>query len=844
MPSVIAKRSLRQRMSILLSFFLLFVTLGGSLSGCTFWKNFSTYFNILYLAQAHLDAYEDQQKEPPPPMTGGQAVMNHRWLDEEYESRESALRSGKQQKITVSFIKPKQLYARPVTNTHLDSAIILGSKILADRKETKYVEDALFIVGKAQLYKNDVAGAKRKFNELLFKYPQTKYRAETEALLARTMLSKDELDSANATLNAAQELAELNKERTALAMIHRSRAEIIFKQHPDSLAGVINELQEAENNLSGDEAAKLAIELGNVEYLEGRWSDAEQAFRRASERAADPYTQGEAHIAHAMSLRRLGQFEPARQELNTILSKAKYTSNQPVARFELAYTEEVEARQAVQNDLHNPEFRSTYFPKVREAYYTLDTTYKNESAAILVRSKFRQAELFRAVGAYDSAAQFAMHLINTKDFATDDMNDYVSDRMRSLQRFAQWRNEFRQMDSTDRELQRARSGGQLSASDDQAVYTEASQQVLGDRWKPNRQVDLTPEEKAKIDQVAAKLSAERKTKSSLKKLGVNDTVRFTDSLYYRMGNAQYEIGRAYENFLEFDSARYAYKKALDYHFVVVDTSKEAFRAQVLYTWLQLEAHAGNTLRKDSLLKELTTYYNQTIYAQQAVLYFGGPQSKSSPGEMAYLTAYQQLKSNGLDNAKPALLNVIDNYRRDDVAARALYAIGLSYEDISRFDSAVRYYREILHSYPYSAYADAIRPRLADASPVPVRTARRVDLKSIQTDEDKQKESAEKARQERERLMREQMEQMKQQDPGGQQQTNAPTIQDASDQNPVPPPPPPGGITPAGQPKPQAQPQGQGQPQGQTPGQPQGQPQPAPATDPNGKQPHQTARRVN
>jgi tetratricopeptide (TPR) repeat protein len=103
-----------------------------------------------------------------------------------------------------------------------------------------------------------------------------------------------------------------------------------------------------------------------------------------------------------------------------------------------------------------------------------------------------------------------------------------------------------------------------------------------------------------------------------------------------------------------------------------------------------------------------------MYAEQArILYVSF--SRNSPGELAYLDAYKLLRDNGLDAAKPPMLQIVVNFSQDDVAPRALYALGESYEEAARYDSALAYYRRVLKEYPYSSYALALRPRLADAS---------------------------------------------------------------------------------------------------------------------------------
>src|ERR1019366_5430010 len=70
-------------------------------SGCAWWHNFSTYFNTIYLAETHLEAYEAQQQAiVVQNANGAVAVVNHRWLDEEYLMRQVGMRTGHVEPIT------------------------------------------------------------------------------------------------------------------------------------------------------------------------------------------------------------------------------------------------------------------------------------------------------------------------------------------------------------------------------------------------------------------------------------------------------------------------------------------------------------------------------------------------------------------------------------------------------------------------------------------------------------------------------------------------------------------------------------------------------------------------
>ena len=714
------------------------------ISGCAWWHNFSTYFNTLYLAQVHLDAYEAQQKAIVPANANAAiAVANHRWLDEEYQMRELALKDGRSIAITPSFSQSLGA-TKQITNVHLDSAIILGSKILADKKGSKYVEDALYVVGKAEFYKNDFATARRKFLELIFKYPDTKYGSEVQVFLSRSMLSGREWDTAQLALQKGLEFATKSGDKQSISSVHRAIAEFIYARNPDSLTAIGAELRASEDGVTGHELAKLTYEEGAVDFLAGDWPAAKRSFQITYDNSKDEWLSGEAHVQHALTLRREEKFDSARIELKAVLARVKFGASHPSARYELAYTDELAARKAVNNDLHSGQFAAMYHPDLDAQYHVIDTMFKNSSALMISHARFRRAEMFREMGLYDSAARAAALLIGTKDFSTPAMNDFVSQHATALASFAKWKTELAHADSTEQKLK-----GKHSKHEGADIHLQALIETLGDRWQPQVPVQLTKDDSLRLPQIEERLKNEHS-------LGVEiaDTGNFIDSLHFRAATAHYQIGRAYETFLEIPAARAEYSAALAYHFSPTDTASGALRAQTLYAWMQLEHREKNADVSDSLLKELLGHYGQTIYAEQARVLFAS-KLHNTRAEQAYNDAYKMLRDNGLDaTAKNALLDVVLTYDQEDVAPRSLFAIGVTYEEQVHYDSAVTYYRRILKDYPFSSYALSLRPRFADAS-TPLPHASPVMDPTVVSPEDaeRQRQQAEQARQKRQEDMK-------------------------------------------------------------------------------------------
>jgi len=708
---------LRRKNPIILLFLLLSVL---SLS-CTFYRGFTTYFNVIYLARQHLEIYEEGlQKEQTPP-TGVAAVTamltTHHWLEEEYFARQLfKKRTGLSMPVAAVTKNATSTNLSAIArgnSTHLDSAIILGSKVLADPKPTKYVEDALFIIGKAQYYKNDFAGAKRKFNELLFKYPDTKYGSEVGMLMARTLMATNEFDTATAALGKVLKKAEQSGNKTDLSEAHKAYAELVLASTPDSLSLAAEELLLAEQGLNPAQASHLSYQRGELYFLDGKWTEAEKAFRQTIDKTPDAVMQGEAYVALGETLRREKKFTEAEQIFRDVLQKVRYLNSHSAAQYEYAYTLDLEAREAVQNDLRAVQYRLDHYPQVKSTYWVLDTTYRTITQAIMARSRFRQAEIYRGMGEYDSASHLANMILGTKDFSSSEMNDYVNDRIRALARFAEWKSQLSKIDSVELLLTKMRrpNFNMLENSKNQ-IHVEAEQKVLGSRWSPLKAPDLTPEEEKLVVQYEERIRKERSTGAvSVFSINFSDTSKYIDSIHYAAMHAHFELGRAYENFIEYSSAISEYQKALAYTFNRPDTAANNFHAQILYTWVELDHQLGNATERDSLISILTKNYGETVYAQQAGKEFAGINEKDSPGEIAYRNAYAVLKSSGLDNAKNALLTIIVEHKHEDVAARSLYTIGVAYEDKPRYDSAVVYYRRVMSEYPYSKYAEYLKPRM-------------------------------------------------------------------------------------------------------------------------------------
>jgi TolA-binding protein len=340
------KRIFKNKKAIVLA--LVTIVVFGS---CTFFHGFATYFNVVYLAQKHLDQYEDMVSAEATTQNGAvAAAYTHHWLEEELLSYKVRRQQGPPIVAFPLTSKPKTSALKGNASIHLDSAVILGSKVLADPKPTKYVEDALFIVGKALYYKGDFAGAKRKFYELLFKYPDTHYADETGMLLAETLVASGQTDSATASLQSILQ-KESGKDKQLRSEIHKTFADLLVSSSYDNYEHAAAELKTAEDGISGNALAQLEYDRGRLFFVIGHWADAEEAFRNASKEANDNTFQGEALAGLGETERREKKFSDAKATFTEVVTKTRYAPTKPAASYELAYTIDAEQRANAENDL-------------------------------------------------------------------------------------------------------------------------------------------------------------------------------------------------------------------------------------------------------------------------------------------------------------------------------------------------------------------------------------------------------------------------------------------------------------------------------------------------------------
>ena len=246
------------------------------------------YFNTFYNAKKHYKAAERENKNIP----------------------EGQLRTQNYQKAIDTAAKVPEMYP-----------------------DSKYVDDALMLMGKCYYKIKQFPKAQRKFEELVTNYPQSTLLDEANLYLGKSLIENRSYDQARDILT---NLAAVSEDKEIVEEANFALGKLLFDEEKYiQAAGIYRKLAES----SKDKAARA-----NAYYLAGEcfsvsenYSSAADAFMKASEYRKSPLEQRyDTRYKWALSLRKSGDLESALEVLQAILKNQKFYEYFPKTTVEIA----------------------------------------------------------------------------------------------------------------------------------------------------------------------------------------------------------------------------------------------------------------------------------------------------------------------------------------------------------------------------------------------------------------------------------------------------------------------------------------------------------------------------
>lgn len=296
---------------------LLLVFLLISLSSCFRYDNFTAYFNTYYNANRLLKEAEEEfsyQEEK-------KRVMPRVLIPVQPVNIEIPRRSGMPDFLQEFIINR---FKRQPVNAKLDSIIIKGSKILAFKPKSDYVEDVLYLMAKTYFYREEWLPSQVKCSELIDKFPDGKLSPDAHLLLALNLLVQQKFYAGRIILSRTVDIAWQKKRYDILSDAFRIEAELALYEN-DLPAALKPYLQAVAQSDDQEMKARWQLELASLLFHMGMFERAEIEFANVLKYKPDYLGFFEANLYRAASLIRLGRTDEAEKILNRLDNDGKFS---------------------------------------------------------------------------------------------------------------------------------------------------------------------------------------------------------------------------------------------------------------------------------------------------------------------------------------------------------------------------------------------------------------------------------------------------------------------------------------------------------------------------------------
>lgn len=640
----------------------------------------------------------------------------------------------------------------PVTQSvkdKLNKSIERSSKIIQFHKNSKYIDDAVLLIGKSYYFLSDYINAERKFNEFLSKFSSSVLTDEAILYLARTKnkLSKDK------------------------------EAENIY-------------LRLLENETEGEIKSLAARDYGVLEYRKGRPEEAAKYFRKSIEYTNDNVRKAESQFILA-KLVSLYEPELAAAEYNKVLD---YTSDFDLSfygrlnyakgltynkKFNLAdeeltslrkkYRDEIGYAQLVDLELANNLYAQNKINEAMDKYYEVIVKYPNSIAS---------ADAYYFIGRHEEEIEndYLNALVNYKksvqENASSDYYLLVSEKVSDLDRYFTLQSEvtdsepinipennfevekyraFYNEEKGIEQFNETNKGGNNNDGNDKSGNENDGDQrgdgkgksggyknhyfknpgdstedpIRDGKWdeeqprnpensdpggnqnnpgKKNNPGDEKNSDKTEKDESATDIDTSNVNTDSLKRVQEELDLKAKKDKEF---NGYYELAELFTYKLDRSDSAEFYLNLLLQKF-----NEPEQQSKVLYTLGNFYKSTGKDVKAMETFSKLIGDYSNTIYAIEAKKIIGEVITEddvvTGTSDIDFKKALELYNDQKYSEAVDLLRNIRSNARQDSIKAKALYGIGFVFENgpLNK-DSSLYYYGVLRSEYPESIYTQKI-----------------------------------------------------------------------------------------------------------------------------------------
>lgn len=187
----------------------------------------------------------------------------------------------------------------------LESAILRSADVLRDHPESRWVDNALLLIGKSYFYQGNADPAAQKFREVMA-LPETRLRDEAALWLGRSLMEAQDYAAAADELRAALDRPDLRPRQRAPLLLLLAEVDVRrgdFEPAAEALEAGLDA------DPDGVLESRAAFLLGQVYDTLERYDDAARAYTAALEARPSPELTYAATLQRGLALARSGEHE-------------------------------------------------------------------------------------------------------------------------------------------------------------------------------------------------------------------------------------------------------------------------------------------------------------------------------------------------------------------------------------------------------------------------------------------------------------------------------------------------------------------------------------------------------
>ena len=636
------------------------------IAGCGTWENFTTYFNRYYSTKTL------------------------------FEKAEKLILAQKK-----DLFDTEEINIPGAARKQLTGVIKNASKILQFNSDSKYVGDALLILGKSFYYEKNYQKALRKFEELIATQPGSELILETRLWIGKTQMRLNQENQGLTTLESVKQDA-IKEEETAImqgAFIEEITYRIKQKDYTAAIKSANEFLKISDDD---DMNAKVWYELGKLYFKNKDYTNAKKAYLQVIDIASGYNITYKAQIELAKSLRNENKLEESLKLLDKMRSENKNAEHYPEIDFEKGLT-------LLQNN---------NLQDAKDLLIKVDTTYPGSPFSAI--AKYRLGEIYeKNLLNFDSAKVFyqqAKQPALPKEYKHDNnkkvalFNSY-SKLVDGIKRFSRQIDYINNPDEFSKDsiaFYRQKEIERERLLSEQKNKTTPANTNLTSTTNATPTSLLNEKKTTKTKTTTNTTVTKKTTKSPVLKKVTTIPLRSTlsaDSLRSLILSYQFDLANLYSTEFNLPDSVYKY-----FSYILKNYPDSKYVPQSLYALGNYYLGVGDTLKADSLFMEIYKNHKDERIVNSAAIMLNKPliDFDYDPAKNIYNTAEASLEDGNYKKAISDFYNIYKNHPKSRFAPKALYAAGWTLEnELSLPDSAAQMYSLIKLKYPTTIYGRKI-----------------------------------------------------------------------------------------------------------------------------------------